>query len=269
MMKLEDAIKNYLKKSLILKSKGTYNFESQHLRSIYDLFGNVDLESIDIYYLIEKYRDKGLSNNTINKRVSLLKRLLNYYDVKYQNVKKLREEINTFTYLTVTEIDMLVRYIKMNINKNDKKSVRNALILLVLVDTGIRLSELMQLSKSDYNSNKGCLMLKKTKNRKQRIVYLSDYTNELLKNNMSSLFGEKITYSIIYRLFNRVKNKLGFAKFSPHVLRHSLATNLIIKGADIFFVSKVLGHSSLNITKRYLHVDNEYLKEVYTKYYPY
>lgn len=268
-MKLEDAVKLYLKNSLIMKSEGTYNFEREHLKALFSLLGNINLEDIDFYYVIEQYRNKGLSNNTINKRVSLLKRLLNYFNVKYDNVKKLREEINTFAYLTITEIELLVNHIKITLNKYDKKSIRNALILLVLVDTGIRLNELMHLTKNDYNAKKGYLLIKRTKNKKQRIVYLSDYTNILLKDNMTCLFGQKITYSIIARLFKNIKDKLGFQKFSPHVLRHSLATNLIIKGADIYFVGRVLGHSSLNITKRYLHLDNEFMKETYNKYYPY
>lgn len=144
--------------------------------------------------------------------------------------------------------------------------------MFVFIDTGIRLSELMALKKTDYNANLGLICLKKTKNHKERIVYLSSFTNELLKNFSLKghyLFGCKLTYSIIRRIFEKVKKDLNLKKFSSHVLRHSLATNMLKNGAGIEDVANILGHSNYNITRIYLHFDDEYMREKYDLTYPY
>ncbi|HHX80372.1 MAG TPA: tyrosine-type recombinase/integrase [Acholeplasmataceae bacterium] len=271
-MKLEESIKKYLENSLVMKSRGTYEFEKVHLNALFSYLGDVSLNQINFYDLIRLMKQKGLSNNTINKRIGLMKRLLKFFNFEFENIPKLRENNNRFDYLSALEIKRIKKYLLVNLNYNSLLSIRNTQIMFVFIDTGIRLSELMALKKTDYNANLGLICLKKTKNHKERIVYLSSFTNELLKNFSLKghyLFGCKLTYSIIRRIFEKVKKDLNLKKFSSHVLRHSLATNMLKNGAGIEDVANILGHSNYNITRIYLHLDDEYMREKYDLIYPY
>lgn len=271
-MLLDEAIKKYLKNSLLVKAKGTYEFEKVHLFGLFYYLGNVYLDQIDFYDLVRKMKSEGLSSNTINKRIGLLKRVGKFVGFQFPDFPKLRENVHHFDYLNSFEIKRIKNYLINSLDVNSQLSIRNTQILLVFIDTGIRLSELMALKKSDFDGNIGGIFLKKTKNHKERVVFLSSFTNDLLKNyplKGSYLFGRKLTYSIIRRLFDRVKRDLNLKKFSSHVLRHSLATNLLKNGAGLEDVAELLGHSSYNITKVYLHLDDEYMREKYDRTYPY
>lgn len=272
MCMLEEAINKYLKSSLIVKARGTYEFEKVHLNALFSYLGNVSFDDIDFYDLVSYMKSKGLSNNTINKRIDLLKRVMKFFGYSFKPFPKLRENIQSFDYLNVFEIKRLKKYLIDKLDYNSFLSIRNTQILLVFIDSGMRLSELMNLKKTDYDANSGSIFLKKTKNHKERVVFLSDFTNKLLSVYAlkgSYLFGRKLTYSIVRRIFEKVKKDLNLKKFSSHVLRHSLATNLLKNGAGIEDVAKILGHSNYNITKIYLHLDNGYLREKYDSTYPY
>lgn len=84
--------------------------------------------------------------------------------------------------------------------------------------------------------------------------YLSFYDNKKYGQLLVSRFDENITVSAISSLFKRIKNKYNLPKFNPHLLRHSYATLFLVNGGDSLSLQLLLGHTTLNMTSRYVHL---------------
>ncbi|WP_040300605.1 tyrosine-type recombinase/integrase [Arcticibacter svalbardensis] len=167
---------------------------------------------------------------------------------------------------------------------NDFQGLRNKLIIELLFGTGIRLSELLSLNENDINLYEENVLINGKRN-KQRLVPLNKSLIELIKQyirekhtqgfdcNLSVLIltdkGEAAYSGLIYRI---VKKHLAYIttrdKKSPHVLRHSFATNLLNNGADLNSIKELLGHSSLASTEVYTHNTVERLKLIYKQAHP-
>ena len=163
---------------------------------------------------------------------------------------------------------------------NDSDGVRDRLIIEMLYATGVRVSELvnMKYEDIDYN-NKRIRVL--GKGNKERIVYFGDYAMEALKEYMSTheknkngyVFtnskGGQLTDRGVRFIIDKIMSKLSVkVHVTPHVLRHTFATDMLNNGCDIKVVQELLGHASLKTTEIYTHVTNDRLREVYYKYHP-
>ena len=163
---------------------------------------------------------------------------------------------------------------------NDSDGVRDRLIIEMLYATGVRVSELvnMKYEDIDYN-NKRIRVL--GKGNKERIVYFGDYAMEALKEYMSTheknkngyVFtnskGGQLTDRGVRFIIDKIMSKLSVkVHVTPHVLRHTFATDMLNNGCDIKVVQELLGHASLKTTEIYTHVSNERLREVYDKCHP-
>ena len=163
--------------------------------------------------------------------------------------------------------------------------IRNRLIIETLYDTGIRVSELVNIKLNDLNiATKEIRVL--GKGSKERIVYFGDYEIDilnlylnqarpkLLKNKSSDYLllnhlGDRLTDRGVRLIISDVIKKASLKhKVSPHTLRHTFATHLLNEGADLKSVQELLGHSSLSTTQIYTHVSNERLRSVYLKSHP-
>ena len=162
---------------------------------------------------------------------------------------------------------------------------RNKLVLELLYGTGIRLSELIHLKKSDINLKEGLIKVLGKRN-KERIIpmpaelisVIDDYTisrEKALGEYTGDDFlvvtdkGRKTYPMYIYRIVNRFLALFTTTdKKSPHVLRHTFATHLLNKGADLNAIKDLLGHSSLAATQVYTHNTIEKLKAVFDQAHP-
>jgi len=184
--------------------------------------------------------------------------------------------------LSTIEIDSLINYFKNSKNN----SLRNSAITEVLYSCGVRVSELINIKISDIFFD-DFLIKVNGKGNKERFVPMSKSSKIMIKDYISSerfniipkkgyqdfLFlnnrGQKLSRVMIYTILNIAKKRLGFKKnISPHLLRHSFATHLIENGADISSIQKMLGHSNITTTERYLHVSKKHLIETIKKYHP-
>jgi integrase/recombinase XerD len=183
-------------------------------------------------------------------------------------------------FLTVDEADRLVR----QPDERDPHGLRDRAMLEVLYATGLRVSEFIQLKPSDVNLEEGYVLCR-GKGGKERIVPLGRtaagltrrYQDEvrplLLKEPAAELFltrlGEPFTRQGIWKLLRGYALQAGLErKISPHVLRHSFATHMLERGADLRSVQLMLGHSQITTTQIYTHVSREHLRQVYEKYHP-
>jgi len=183
-------------------------------------------------------------------------------------------------YLTVDEAARLV----LQPDERDVHGLRDRAMLEVLYATGLRVSELIQLRPSDINLDDGYVICR-GKGGKERVVplgqaaaaltrrYLTEARPQLQKKPAEILFltrrGEPFTRQGVWKMLRDHARKAGLgAKISPHILRHSFATHLLERGADLRSVQLMLGHSQITTTQIYTHVSRERLRQVYEKFHP-
>lgn len=166
---------------------------------------------------------------------------------------------------------------------DDFVGIRDKLTITLLYGTGIRLSELLLLKDRDFDT-KSCLIKVLGKRKKERIIPYPVSINQLLelyinvRNTKIDLkteqllvteTGKSVYEKLVYRI---VKNNLAkvtlLEKKSPHVLRHTYATHLLNKGADLNAVKELLGHSNLAATQIYTHTTFERLHDIYKQAHP-
>ena len=179
--------------------------------------------------------------------------------------------------ISATELNRLIG----SADGADEKSLRDRAILELLFSTGLRVSELCSLD-SDLDLSRDEFSVR-GKGEKVRVVFLSPSAKDALKAYLKvrkdmgeALFvntargrerGERLTPRSVERLIKRYAAKAGITKkVTPHVLRHSFATDLLSNGADIRSVQQLLGHASINTTQIYTHVTDSHLRDIHKKF---
>lgn len=183
-------------------------------------------------------------------------------------------------FLTEKEVERLLAQPE----KKKVRDFRDKAMLELLYATGLRVSELVSLKLKDLNLEEGYVICR-GKGGKERIVpfghsaedalreYLQKARPKLLKRDDPSLFlssrGGPFTRQGFWKMLKMYGKQAGLEqKISPHVLRHSFATHLLERGADLRSVQLMLGHSQITTTQIYTHVSRKHLREVYQKYHP-
>jgi site-specific recombinase XerD len=179
--------------------------------------------------------------------------------------------------ITPTELGRLMKAAE----GDDEKTLRDRAMFELLFSTGLRVSELCALD-SDIDLSRDELSVR-GKGDKVRVVFLSPTAKAAVstyqkkrKDMGEALFvniargrerGERLTPRSIERIIKFYASKAGITKkVTPHVLRHSFATDLLSNGADIRSVQQLLGHASINTTQIYTHVTDSHLREIHKKY---
>jgi site-specific recombinase XerD len=186
----------------------------------------------------------------------------------------------SITFLNPEQLERLLNSPKISTNTG----LRDRTILETLFSTGLRVSELVSLNRDQMDLQRKEFGVK-GKGNKIRVVFLSDTAAEWIErylrsrhDNFKPLFirhsgkiytqnnGEKmrLTTRSIQRIVAKYAKRAGLPiEATPHTLRHSFATDLLISGADIRSVQEMLGHESIRTTQVYTHVTNRHLKEVH------
>jgi len=169
-------------------------------------------------------------------------------------------------------IDELERILKApNDEKDEKKKLRDKAIMELLFSTGLRVSELCSLPR-DLDLNKDEFSVR-GKGDKVRVVFMSEVAKQALRNHLNKkidvpsdlMFG--ITPRSVERLVKYYSIKAGVSKkVTPHVIRHSFATDLLQNGADLRSVQALLGHANISTTQIYTHVTDKHLKDIHKNF---
>jgi integrase/recombinase XerC len=161
-------------------------------------------------------------------------------------------------------------------------ALRNRALLELAYGTGVRCAELVSLDVDDVDLDERMVRVL-GKGRKERIVPFGRRAQQALREYLagrtgtaaraSALFlnryGSRLTDRYVRKVVSdRVKAVALHRKISPHTLRHSFATHLLERGADLRAIQELLGHTSLSTTQRYTHVNARYILEIYSKTHP-
>ncbi len=253
------------------------------------LFIKKDLDKVkydDVRDYLEymKLSDHKKKSTTIRRTISSLKA---FYKYLYKNGYMLKKDYPMAKIFSPKVEKRLPHFIYYNDlleiireSSKDKDGVRDRLIIEMLYATGVRVSELVNMKISDIDFNNKRIIVH-GKGNKERIVYYGEYAEEVLKEYLEThvrkdneyVFlnnkGDKITDRGIRFIIDNIMDKLSIkVHVTPHVLRHTFATDMLNNGCDIKVVQELLGHSSLKATEIYTHVTNERLKEVYYNCFP-
>ncbi|WP_372745921.1 site-specific tyrosine recombinase XerD [Lutibacter sp.] len=184
--------------------------------------------------------------------------------------------------LSIEEIDLLIN----SIDLSEPQGERNRTILETLYSCGLRVSELINLKISDLFFDEGFIRVL-GKGNKERFVpintqtqkYILFYINsirvhiDIQKKYEDIIFlnrrGKILTRVMIFTIIKNLAIKAGIKKkISPHTFRHSFATHLLERGADLRAIQQMLGHESITTTEIYMHLDKSFLKEVLQTFHP-
>lgn len=291
MVEIEQFI-NYLKfekrysRHTLIAYEGDLKQWSDYIRNTYQIESLREIAAPFIRSWIVSLMEAGLDPRSINRKITALKSFYKYA------VRKGLAGLNPMGKIsspkTAKKLPVYVEAEKLDTLLDNKEfgddfaGMRNKMILELFYGTGMRLSELIGLEISDLNLRSRQLKVTGKRNKQRIIPLYPSLCTELEKylalreniqsanNNFFVLDNGKPLYPVfVYRL---VKEHLSLvstrSKRSPHVLRHSFATEMLNKGADLNAIKEILGHANLSATQVYTHNTIEKLKEAYKKAHP-
>lgn len=291
-MKISSVLQEFLKQEETNGS--TYNtirHYKTHIGFFINFYGDNDINEITystyqdyIIYLRNKYKESSgfvgkkehLSGRTIKTYASALKTFLSY---SYENgfldkniassIKMPRYKKKVIQILNINEIKFLLN----SFDFNTYVGCRDILVVSLMLDAGLRLSEVIKLKLNDIDFVLNLIKID-GKGQKERLVPLTPFINECLKiykyryflnfgrvinsseQIIKSINGDNATKNTVSLIFRRIRKKVKF-NIHPHLLRHTFATMFLINGGDIANLQIILGHTTLNMVLNYLHLANE------------
>ena len=162
-------------------------------------------------------------------------------------------------------------------------NARNQTLFMLMIDTGLRMGELINLKMDDVHMNGGLLKVI-GKGKKERIVpmgsnaqrslqrYLFRYRpkpfNSSIDNVFLSVMGKQLTDNSVKLIFSRLAKRSGVARLHAHLCRHTFATRFLINGGDVFTLQQILGHSTLEMVRHYVNLASTHVAIQHQKYSP-
>lgn len=239
----------------------------------------------DVYEYLKYLEDNKYSIYSVVRKISSIKSFYNFLAEEVGYVKNVQVERPKFYrklphVLTIDEVDKLLDFRLV-----DQYDYRNKAMLELMYATGLRVSELLNLTDANIDFDKKVVRCY-GKGNKERIVpvtptalkylriYLDEYRNGFLKGYVcDNLFlnnhGKKMTRQGFFKNLKNIAISQGINEnITPHMLRHSFATHLLNNGADLRSIQMMLGHENISTTGIYTSVSMEQLKDNYDLYYP-
>ncbi len=239
-------------------------------------------------------RSKNYSKTTIARKLASLRSFFKYLSREGELVSNPFEVLRTPKqakklphFLSISDVDSLLK----TTDETKPRGLRDKAILETLYSAGIRVGELVNLDESDVDFFGGMIKVR-GKGKKERLAPIGSYAIKALKEYIGSpskrrqaekmkkssnkniplflnKYGGRLTARSVARSLDKYLKMTGINPItSPHTFRHSFATHLLDRGADLRSVQELLGHANLSTTQIYTHVTTERLKQVYDKTHP-
>jgi integrase/recombinase XerC len=250
------------------------------------VFDPSQITSLQIRQWIVFLLKNGQSPRSVNRKVTALKSFflfLNHKQLIAANPTKkivaLKTKKNLPLYFTEKEIN----FVSNQLLENNFNEARDKLIIEMLYQTGMRRSELIGVKDVDIDFSRNTIRVLGKRNKERFIPFGRALANEMktyieIRNQSIESSAErfftlkdgsplypKLVYNVVCRAFDGVST---LSKRSPHVLRHSFATILLDKGAELNAVKELLGHSNLSATEIYTHTTFDQIQSIYKQAHP-
>jgi integrase/recombinase XerD len=250
-----------------------------------DRWGSVSRQ--DILQFLYQLNDLGKSSATLARVLSTIRLFHPFLMREYQipedpslHIETPKTNRKLPKVLSIGEVDRLLSF-----NDLDKFSLRNKAMLETMYATGLRVTELIDLSLADLHLSMGFVRCF-GKGSKERIVPLGEVAKgaieQYLENSRPMFVKQKKIDQVFVNHHGNALSRQGFWKIikqiakdaaiekelSPHTLRHSFATHLLENGADLRAVQEMLGHADISTTQIYTHVSKSRLKDIYKAHHP-
>lgn len=292
MNNIEECISKFIEYLIIDKkySENTVKSYNNDLKKYEIFFKNTNISNIKENHIkeyLKHLKENNNDNRTINHNIStlrsfykflLIEKAIKENPMEYIEMPKTKKNLPKT--LSIEEVDKL-----LNIKLTDAFSYRNKAMLELMYSSGLRVSELINVSIHDIDTS-NCIIRIMGKGKKERIVplgdyaikyiklYIKEYREKLIKRELNEyLFinnhSKKMTRQGFFKILKQLAREQNIkTEFSPHTLRHSFATHLLNGGADLRSIQEMLGHESISTTQIYTHVSKEQLKENYKNFHP-
>ena len=282
-LKLE---RNYSDKTILSYGKDLEQFE----KFLKKLDEKIKLETVDadlIRSWVINLMDEKMAASSVNRKLSSLRSFYRYLLRKglvqvdpVQKVTGPKKKKPLPTFVKEEDMNRLLDEVPFG---DDFEGVRDKLILEVFYVTGVRRSELVALNDADIDYSASTIKVTGKRNKQRLIPFgerlkgmLSAYQqlrDEMIPQRSEAFFvqknGERVTAGLVYNMVKRDLSKVvTLKKRSPHVLRHSFATNMLNNRASLGAVKELLGHERLTTTEIYTHTTFEELKKEYEHAHP-
>ncbi|MCK5171316.1 MAG: tyrosine-type recombinase/integrase [Bacteroidales bacterium] len=252
-------------------SKSTIDNYRSHLNMLKLHFKNKNLKSISdhelfefIYYLVKIKNISASYQRQIVGGFKLFYKEIYKRDIPFEYLKVERHESKLPIVLSKNEVNRIV---------NSIKNIKHKALISLLYSSGLRIGELLNLKKTDIDSERMVVHVKDAKGKKDRYTILSNRILELLRNYYTEyrpkdyLFegqkGGKYSSESAGQLFKRALKRANIKKSATlHTLRHSFATHLLEDGIGIPHIQKLLGHSNIKTTLIYTHIAQDSLLNI-------
>ncbi len=271
----------------IEKNASSHTILNYHidLRAFRDFLQGTAIEEVDAITarrFLGHLKQKGYAKRTIARKLASLRSFFKFLSregylksnpLAVTSSPKLDKRLPIF--LDINEVTRLIE----SPTDTDLLGLRDKAVLEALYSTGIRVSELVNLNVEHVDFIGGVIKVY-GKGKKERIAPIGDRALRAIRDYLAkrqvkskavflSKKGRRLKDGDVRRLVDKYIHKLSLKEnISPHTLRHSFATHLLDKGADLRSVQELLGHMNLSSTQIYTHVTTERLKSVYEKAHP-
>lgn len=271
-----------LNQEVINNTAETIKYYKKRIGYFIDFVNDIDIDSLTIEHY-ENYviylknhktaKDENLSSATIKTTLNSVKIFLKFaYDHKYM-INPVYKQIRPYKQIKKAIVILSAEEIKKLLSSQQEFTLiglRNLLAISLMLDAGLRVSEVCGLNVDDINLELGIIRVF-GKGQKERLVPLTDsithyYKKYIFLANLSvgsvPLLLDFNTYnrltpSGVSQILARIKNEYGFKKLHPHYLRHTFATLFLVNGGDPVHLQIILGHTTLYMTENYLHLANQ------------
>lgn len=301
-MYLSDAIVDFLEYLEVERGRSQKTAENYHLylNRLMEFQGDIEVAKIDIELVrkwrlwLNRYKNEtgtALSAMTQSYHLIALRSFLTYCskrDIDTLAPNKIELPKTKSKQVTFLNTDEIIRMVN-EISQDTPKGLRDRAIVELLFSSGLRVSELVNLNRDHINIARREFMVR-GKGNKDRPVFISSDAASHIENYLNTrqdslkpLFisyrdnnpqhldtsgnFRRLTPRSVQRIIKHYALAAGITKHvSPHTMRHSFATDLLMNGADLRSVQSMLGHSNISTTQVYTHVTDQHLKEVHEKF---
>lgn len=241
---------------------------------------DIDLFRSYLYYMVN---ERKLKNTTVNIRLRSMKVYLNWLHEEgrmEQNISKRLKLLKVSDNKVRILSDKEVRKMLKTPDKTTYRGFRTFVIMVLMLDCGPRVSETVSIKIEDVDLKEGIVTIRgsEAKSKKFRELPVSNKTKKLLKQLidisksngeeyvfLNSYDGGKISSDQVIRDFQRCYREAGLESKGVHSWRHTFATNFIKNGGNAFTLQRIMGHSTMDMTKRYVYMENKTLKDHHRK----